>query len=126
MQVFSDSSLLTLATTVQTPTSTFTGIFDAPSTVGGGTVTGDNLAYFAYVLISHGSNGEGSYVFGQTSRKTFNNAGDAEKVNAGNTGRYVVIPRSLTAGSGYFDDIVLWRTQQGLMTELGNDSCARP
>lgn len=101
----------------------------------------DNLAYFAYVLISHGKNGEGAYRIDASPptarRRPFINASVAEQENADNyittapetqDLNFVVLPYSTDnpGSADYFDDIVLWRTQQGVMRELGNNSCSRP
>jgi hypothetical protein len=32
----------------------------------------------------------------------------------------------MAPGTNYFDDIVIWRTQIGLMAELNNASCYMP
>lgn len=96
------------------------------------TGTADYLGYVAYALISHGNNGEGSYTLpndtDQTNNRKTIKAGtsNVERENADDDMVFVDQPINMGAGSNYFDDIVLWRTQESLMIELGNDSCARP
>ncbi len=87
---------------------------------------GYNTATTAFVLISHGKNGYGAYRNG-TGRIVGPTAGrDAEIENADDTNNeYRAAPRSTNA-TNYFDDILLWRTQDQLISALGRDSCARP
>lgn len=134
LEIFSDTLMTTHITKIQTDVSNTgafsTGADNSPSAATA--VSTDNLNYFAYILVSHGKNGEGSYTINpvtpDANRKAFNNPGDAEKLNADNdaNSKFAAIDKSSVPGTGYFDDIVLWRTQQGLIREMGNDSCSRP
>lgn len=91
------------------------------------TATADTLSYFAYVLVSHGPNAEGAYLFNQSSRRAFTAAaGNAERENADIDTDFIDIPRQFAPGTTYFDDMILWRTQQGVLRDLGDNSCARP
>jgi prepilin-type N-terminal cleavage/methylation domain-containing protein len=103
-----------------------------------GTYEDENISFVAYVLISHGQNGYGRYL------TSFDNptdaryidttlVGDAEAQNASvttpsgnNPWQFADLPRNEQQGAGYFDDIVFWRTQEAVMYEFGNDSCAMP
>jgi hypothetical protein len=54
-------------------------------------------------------------------------AGADEQVNIDEGHNYVVArPVGTSPGPGYFDDIVIWRTQLGLMGEINNASCYAP
>lgn len=127
MRVFQDSSKTTPVSVVQT---TFDGTFaavDAPSPVPTpANIADDTLAYFSYVLVSHGKNGDGSYTIGAAARKPLNISNTSEAENADDDNEFVVLPRNTVEGADFFDDIVLWRTQAGLMRETGSNSCARP
>lgn len=67
----------------------------------------------AYVLISHGKNGAGAYSQGGTTLISTSGAGSAEVQNANNVAvrispdYYVDKEINETAGTGYFDDLVL-------------------
>ena len=100
-----------------------TGSFAAPSSSSfSDPVTPDRLTYFAYVLISHGKNGFGAFIFNSASPRAAS-AGVDEQENANNDRLY--IDRPLNAQLP-FDDIVFWRTQEQVMAETNNDTCARP
>lgn len=92
----------------------------------------NNLRYFAYALISHGKNGEGAYIINSSNRKPWRTAGSAEQINGmihdTDIRGYQVIdlPISTRAGNDYYDDIVLWRTQETTIAETGNNSCMLP
>lgn len=115
-----------------------------------GTIMDVNLEYIAYALISHGPNGEMSYVWGQQNRKTRINAGTYEIENADND-NLPVAPRNrvivdwqqempapnggtalrpvrndLPGDPNNYDDIVLWKTQDQVMSAGGHTSCAMP
>lgn len=100
--------------------------FANPNTVAAATT--DNLAYVAYVLVSHGKNGERSFIWDQPARKVASQSGESENQNIDNAATRIFVdrPRHTAAGTAYFDDILLWRTQEALMRELNNDSCAVP
>lgn len=93
----------------------------------------DVLAYFAYVLISHGQNGGGYFILPKgtikyENPKTMQDEGTAEGHNGmdDTSMNFFSMPKSDSSGNDHFDDIVLWRTQQRTIGELNNDSCARP
>jgi hypothetical protein len=58
----------------------------------------------------------------------FQNVGRSvdEQANIDGDRDIVSHPVNATAGPNYFDDIVTWRTQLGLMGELNNASCYMP
>ena len=85
----------------------------------------------AFVLISHGRNGDAAYLepnAGITETSAPTNAEESENRNkATNTDlNFVSRPISLENGNDYFDDIVVWKTNDQLISILGKDSCARP
>lgn len=96
-----------------------------------GTLQSENgegfIATPAFALISHGENGEGSFLANGT-RDTYDagGAGDAEDENANFDNVFADGPVNKGAGAGYFDDIVLWRTQDGIVAENGTSSCRYP
>ena len=82
---------------------------------------------FAVAIISHGKNGIGAWLGNGTGNRLTGAAGADELVNIDEGHNYVVArPASTAPGTGYFDDIVIWRTQIGLMGELNNTSCYAP
>jgi len=91
-------------------------------------VTTVPLAYFAYVLVSHGPNGYGAKVFGSTAKKDYTNASTDELENIDSNNVFVDKPiTTASLGVNYqFDDIVMWRTQEGVVSETNTDDCSRP
>lgn len=89
-------------------------------------ITPSTLGYTAYVLVSHGQNASNAYIFGQSARRVTPNIGTGETENSNNDREFMALPRSTVTGNAYFDDIVLTRTQEAMMRELNNDSCAIP
>lgn len=91
----------------------------------------DPLGYVAYLLISHGAEGGGYYILPSETQQYPNiqplqGAGDAETENADSDRSFIAMPTNRTAGAAHFDDIVLWRTQQQVMSEMHSNSCATP
>jgi len=84
--------------------------------------------FLAYVLISHGKNGDRAFIKGSSSRRAVTaNASAQESWNGYNTSlNNVWRPIALTNDTNYFDDILLWRTAAAVMSEFGNNSCTRP
>lgn len=89
----------------------------------------------AFVLISHGENGDGAYLANDNSRAKWVSGGavgESEIENGATTdaraydNTFVVGARIETPDNTHFDDIVLWRTQDGIMAETGASSCAYP
>jgi len=82
---------------------------------------------FAVAIISHGKNGTGAYLANGSNGRLTGNVGADEQVNLDGGRNYVVSrPINATPGPNYYDDIVIWRTQQTLMGELNNASCYAP
>ncbi len=83
----------------------------------------------AFVLISHGANGLGSYLMNNTSQR-YRTAflGDVERLNADFTTGAPSQNRTYVTGtrSSDFDDVVMWMTQDGIMAYNGVSSCVLP
>lgn len=88
----------------------------------------------AFVLISHGENGDGAYFSNNNRAKyvsgTAVGAGEQENGAGANANAFdnifVIGQRSDPQDPTHFDDIVVWRTQDGIMAETGASSCAYP
>jgi hypothetical protein len=85
-----------------------------------------NEEVFAVAIISHGQNGIGAYLANGTGARLTGAVGADERANIDGDRDIVSHPVNATAGPNYFDDIVTWRTQLGLMGELNNASCFMP
>lgn len=121
LRIFTDTAASVQAIPAQSPAPMALQQPDVPSTATGGTIS-----YVAYVLVSHGKNGLGAYRLGNTARSPTTGANAMELNNATDDRDFVSVPLNFTAGTEYFDDIVLWNTQQHLIAETGSDSCAAP
>ena len=94
-----------------------------------------NIAAPALVLISHGRNGSGAFLADGTRGRYLegapgnaeieNGAGDAAVAQAWDR-VFFIGPLNDGGGNAHFDDIVLWRTQDGIMAETGTSSCVYP
>jgi hypothetical protein len=95
--------------------------------------------YVAYAVISHGANGELSYLWGQPTRRVAQNVpGNAEVENADSDSTVVDWQelvgspprlervRNDSIGPQRYDDIVIWKTQTAIARTSHNDSCNRP
>ncbi|MBU0858954.1 MAG: type II secretion system GspH family protein [Alphaproteobacteria bacterium] len=88
-----------------------------------------NITAPAFVLVSHGENGEGSFLAnGTRTRKTSGGLVGANETENNNFNRlYFTGPRNLSGtAADYFDDIVIWMTQDGIMAANGTSSCQYP
>jgi len=86
-----------------------------------------NEELFAVAIVSHGRNGIGAYLANGTNGRLSGRVGADEEINLSSGRNYAVSrPINATPGPNYFDDIVIWRTQLGLMGELNNASCYAP
>ncbi len=89
-----------------------------------------NVTSVAFVLVSHGINHYGSYLINSanpSNRDTALSVTSADETeNMDDDATYVTSPRILDEGSDYYDDIVLWRTQDQIRYEFGNDNCILP
>lgn len=86
--------------------------------------TADRSTGIAYVLLSHGRNGIGAYLSDGTRLNA--GAGGPDEIENDNDDR-VFIERSEISESptDYFDDLVIWRTQDLIYAEQG-ESCVKP
>jgi len=82
--------------------------------------TTEVLDTLAVVLVSHGQNAHGAYL-DDGSKLNMGNVSVPEAENASNDGLYVLTART-EADNAYFDDLVVWRTQKALNSEVGNYS----
>ena len=87
----------------------------------------------AFVLISHGENGDGAFLAQQNmnnKRPITANTGAEEGENSDDDLDFVSTIRSRAEGAAngdnYFDDIVVWKTNDQLVSIHGNNSCVRP
>lgn len=84
----------------------------------------------AIVLVSHGPNGHGAMIKGQTVTnrylRTDVDAASAEAENADADNIFQIVPESRAQGVNYYDDIVLWRTNDTLYAETTGRSCGTP
>src|SRR5690606_24368910 len=77
------------------------------------------LDYLSFVLVSHGRNGERSYVFGDANRRPATpNIGTSEAENGNDDLIYRNLPQNNVPGADYFDDILLWHTNRTLMASV--------
>lgn len=93
----------------------------------------NNVVSPALVLVSHGKSGDGAFLGNSTRNRYGSGAAvsDAEADNGAQTNaaswdrNFRVGPLSRGAAN-YFDDIVVWRTQAGIIAENGTSSCRYP
>lgn len=81
----------------------------------------------AFALVSHGENGLGAYaVDGTNNRIPGAAAGSDEAENQDEDRNFVLRPRVFVNGAGYYDDIVLFRSNFTLISELNVGTCLGP
>lgn len=80
----------------------------------------------AFVLVSHGRDGRGAWLGNGTDHRFNPPESGPESINAGTDRVFVDGPWNLVPGSEYFDDIVRWMTQDGIMAAHGALSCQYP
>jgi type II secretory pathway pseudopilin PulG len=80
----------------------------------------------AFVLISHGPNGECSFLVNDTANMKGACSGDRDAENGDVDNVYYVGVRRITGDVNNFDDIVFWATQHSLMAYNGTSSCSLP
>jgi prepilin-type N-terminal cleavage/methylation domain-containing protein len=90
-----------------------------------------NVETIAFVLVSHGPTGEGSYTgtkhTGSPLRIPFDaNAGTSESENGNGDTVFVDAPWNSISGANRFQNILAWRTQDTLYSSLGHLSCQIP
>jgi prepilin-type N-terminal cleavage/methylation domain-containing protein len=115
--------------------------FDADNVVA--LTVNDNqvVDYIVYAVISHGANGELSYIWNQPARKPANAVvGAQETENANNdatvtdwweivntvTGEVRRIRNDADNVVDHYDDIVVWSTQRQAMMGMQNNTCSTP
>lgn len=94
---------------------------DVPATAPPGNVTVPVV-----LVVSHGKNGFGGYLVDAGGQSSTGSPGNDEQENADGDQTFVDAPRDATTGSSYYDDIVKWRTQDRLMSDIGRANCALP
>ena len=93
--------------------------------------------YIAYAVISHGGNGELSYLWGRPARRAAQGTpGNSEIENANGdatvvdwqelAGERLERVRNDSAGPNRYDDIVVWKAQTDIVRTARNDSCNKP
>jgi prepilin-type N-terminal cleavage/methylation domain-containing protein len=82
--------------------------------------------FLAFVLISHGLNGDGAYLPHSSSKRNVYLVGAREYNNHASNVSFVEGPISTATDSNYFDDIVVWKTNDQLAMMAGGGSCRRP
>jgi len=80
----------------------------------------------ALVLVSHGPNGKGAWLGSGTNNRLTAPDSGPELQNADGDQIFVDGPWNLKPGPDYFDDIVRWMTQDGIMAAHGGLSCSYP
>lgn len=101
----------------------------ASVTSGPVTPTNFNSHVIAFVLVSHGKNGDGAYIKKNASgarNPVTANASAQESENRNGNMTFVDTAYSKTNDTNYFDDIILWRTNDQVVANFGNESCGRP
>lgn len=84
-----------------------------------------NITAPAFILISHGEDGDDAYgLDGAQRADSF--AGGMDDENGDQDRRFIDAPMSTRRNGNYYDDIVLWRTQDGVMSQNGVSSCQYP
>jgi prepilin-type N-terminal cleavage/methylation domain-containing protein len=103
------------------------------TTAGASSFVAQNTQTPVFVLVSHGRNGFGAYRPSTSKARYQPPAGISyrpnEVENENDDNVFVSAIYSLsreTSVNAYFDDVVIWRTQDQLLSALGRDSCARP
>jgi type II secretory pathway pseudopilin PulG len=122
LRVFMNSSKTSSVVPVQN--GSFSGTFSAVDAVET-TSYPDKLTYLAYALISHGKNKAVTMIMNSAYRAPVTpDVSTEEQENADSNNEVLDLPENL--GTPYFDDVVMWRTQEMIMSEFGNNSCAVP
>lgn len=114
----------------ETRTANDTNALDA---AGPATFVAQNTQTPVFVLVSHGRNGYGAYRPSTSKERYQPPAGltyrPSEVENENDDNIFVSTTYSLSREptvNRYFDDVVVWRTQDQLLSAFGHDSCARP
>lgn len=84
-----------------------------------------NVSAWAFVLLSHGSNGAGAFLVNGTTDRDDSAVGDEDE-NADGDNVFIDRSANRVVGAAYYDDMLISMTQNGLYGHLNNGSCARP
>lgn len=83
----------------------------------------------AFILVSHGPNRFGAYT-GKTSSDRMLDvngvSGTDETENQDGDKTFILRDYTAEQSNSYYDDLVLWRTQNQIYSEFGDDSCLKP
>lgn len=115
----------------QTRETTAGGRYDDKDT-GATTSVSSNVIVPAFALVSHGPNAHGAYQGnGLNNRITVSGSvgegfGSDEVSNSDGDNTYVYRMADKTSDASYYDDVVMWRTQDQVYSEFGNQSCQTP
>jgi prepilin-type N-terminal cleavage/methylation domain-containing protein len=82
--------------------------------------------FVAYVVISHGMDGDGAFLKGGGTAPPTVSLNAQEVENHNDDLNFVDRPISTSLDDNYFDDIVHWETNDHLISHFGNNSCSRP
>lgn len=90
-----------------------------------------NNRLIAFVLISHGPNGNGAFIEHINNIHTTSvpaNSPDLENINTptGSNLSFISTIQNNANNNSFFDDILVWKTNDQLVSAFGNDSCAHP
>jgi hypothetical protein len=120
---------LTGGNTVYTGLHSSAAVYDARTVIDTTPLAAEvqNTHVIAFVLTSHGKNGDGAYIANSALVNPVTaNAGAQESENRDGDMVFVDRPITLSDDNNYFDDIVVWRTNDQLVSAFSNDSCGRP
>jgi prepilin-type N-terminal cleavage/methylation domain-containing protein len=105
--------------------STSSSDYASPNTAA--TSTNNENKFIAFILVSHGANGDGAYIANTSSTRPNTALATAQEAeNRNGDSNFVDRAISKADTDDYFDDIVVWRTNEQLISAFGNDSCAGP
>jgi prepilin-type N-terminal cleavage/methylation domain-containing protein len=80
----------------------------------------------AFVLVSHGKDGDGAWMKNAGRKPPTVTPNAQESVNYNGDLNFVDNVYSTAGNDHYFDDVVLWKTNDQLISQFGNDNCMRP
>ena len=101
-------------------------VVDTPMAISSNTPPAMNAEAIAFVLVSHGPNGNGAFLPKGTRIPTDASSGTAKIENQNGDNVFVYAPLNNTNGAAHFDDVVMWQTQDELYSALGHLSCQIP
>jgi prepilin-type N-terminal cleavage/methylation domain-containing protein len=80
----------------------------------------------AFVLVSHGKNGDGAWMKNTGRRQPTASSTAQESINRNGGMNFVNTTYSTTDNNNYFDDAVTFKTNDQLVSEYGNNNCSGP